>query len=344
MPTPSLDLLDGITVQTSASLERDGLIYSSTADKAYSRLMRMWNVTSYSQLQQLHACPRKYQLSMMKALLGEREIEQTVNVDFTFGHAVGAGVQSYLLDGDLVKASFNALMAWRAPFTERVTRKRKSLWEAVIAIEKFALWWKDTGMEADWEVAKLPSGKPAIELSFSLHGADGDHFKHYGHIDLVLKRRDANSYAVLELKTTGIGADEAMYANSNQATGYSLMLESVWKGIPDYTVLYSVYSTSKDEWVLMPFDKTMTQRAEWIKDLMLDHSAIKTYQEIGFYPKRGESCYSFMRRCEYFGECNMVPDAELPQLEAADEAEEVDAVIKLADVIAALKASKGRGE
>jgi hypothetical protein len=336
----SLDLLDGIEVQTSASLEKESLIYSSTADKAYSRLMKMVNVTSYSQLQLLHSCPRKYQLSMHKAMSNSRTIEQTVNVDFTFGHAVGAGVQSYLLDADIVKASFNAFMAWRAPFTERVQKKKKSLWEAIIAIEKFAHWWSESGLADDWELAALPSGKPAIELAFSLHSPDG--FKHYGHIDVVLKNKHNNSYAVLELKTTGIGADEAMYANSNQATGYSLMLETIWQGIPDYTVLYCVFSTSKGEWTLMPFDKTMTQRAEWIKDLMLDHSAISTYEELGFYPKRGESCYSFMRRCEFFGACNMVPDDELPRLEEDEEAEPVDATINLADVIASLKQAKER--
>ncbi len=269
-----------------------------------------------------------------------QQLEPVINVDFTFGHAVGAGVQSWLLDKDLTKASFNAFMAWRAPFEERVLRKKKSLWEAVIAIEKFAIWWNDSGLDDDWELATLPSGKPAIELAFSLHSPDG--FKHYGHIDIVLRSKHRESYAVLELKTTGIGADEAMYANSNQATGYSLMLETIWQGIPDYTVLYSVFSTAKGEWTLMPFDKTMTQRAEWIKDLMLDHSAISTYEELGFYPKRGESCYSFMRRCEFFGACNLVPDGKLPMLEREDEAESVDAVINLADVIASLKQAKER--
>jgi len=336
---PTLDLLDGVTIQTSAELDKQALIYSSTADKQYSRLMRLWNVTSYSQLQQLHSCPRKYQLSMYRAALGTRGINEVVNLHFTYGHAVGAGVQSFLMDGDINKAILNAFMAWRAPFTDRHQKAKKSLWEAVVAIENFAAWWSTSELGEDWEVARLPSGKLAVELAFSLRSADG--FRHYGHIDLVLHNTVTDRYAVLELKTTGMTPDDAQYANSNQATGYSLMLDAIWPGIPEYTVYYCVYSTSKSSWQIMPFDKTMLHRAEWIKDLLLDHSAIKTYQEIKFYPKRGESCMSFMRRCEFFGECNLIPDEPLPRIEEGDDdAEEVDAVIWLDDVINKLKAEK----
>ena len=83
----------------------------------------------------------------------------------------------------------------------------------------------------------------------------------------------------------------------------------------------------------MPFDKTSLVKAEYVKDLLLDHSAITTYEQIKFYPKRGESCYRFMRRCQYFGECNLVPDDPLPLLPADREAEEVDYVIDLQAVI-----------
>ena len=329
-------LLDGLIVQTSSELS----VYSNTADKKYDRLLRCWNVTSYSQRQTLHTCARKYQLIMHEAADPTPSLEQKVNLDFTFGHAVGAGVQSWLLTGDLEKATFNSLMAWRAPFDERLDKKRKSLWEAVLAVESFVQFWHDSGMGDEWELAYLPNGKPAIELAFSLHAPNG--FKDYGHIDVVLRNKRTGRYAVLELKTTGAGADEAQYANSDQATGYSLTLPSVWPGVQEYTVYYCVYETTKSKWVVMPFDKTIRDRAEWVKSLLLDHSAVKTYEEIGFYPKRGESCFTFGRRCQFFGTCNLVPDDPLPKLEADQEAEPVDAVISLADVIAELKAEKER--
>src|SRR5574343_241672 len=120
-----LDLLDGVEVQTSRNSELS--VYSSTADKKYNKLLMMSNVTSYSQRQVLHACPRKYQLSMHRA--GDRTPALdagSVNLDFTFGHAVGAGVQSYLLTRDLDKSLFNAFMAWRAPFADRKVKGSKS--------------------------------------------------------------------------------------------------------------------------------------------------------------------------------------------------------------------------
>ena len=78
------------------------------------------------------------------------------------------------------KAQLNGSLAWRAGFEDRKDKGKKSLWEAMIVIEKFAAW---EALE-DYELLKLPSGKPAIELSFSLHARDG--FKHYGHMDIGL--------------------------------------------------------------------------------------------------------------------------------------------------------------
>lgn len=291
--------------------------------------MRYQNVTSYSQLSLLHACPREYQLSMHRAMEeGAREIT-IPNLDFCFGHAVGAGAQNWLLTKDLDIAGFNACMSWRADLSDRKDKAKKSLWEALIAVDKFADWWAIIGDE--WDLLILPNGKPAIELAFSLHARNN--FKHYGHIDIVLTNKYTGRMAVLELKTTGMGLEEALYANSNQATGYSIMLDAIFPGITEYEVLYAVYLVRDREWHMMPFSKTALQKAEVIKDMLLDHSVLDTYETIGFYPKRGESCFRFNRRCKFFGECNLVPSDPLPKLEAEREAEAVDYVVDLEQVI-----------
>jgi hypothetical protein len=336
IPELAASLLGSIQLQTSAT-EAGTATYASTADKAYDNLLMYGNVTSYSQLQILHSCPRKYQLVMHRASKPFSRMEVLPNLDFCFGHAVGAGVQNWLLTKDIELAQFNASMAWRAPFTERWDKKKKSLWEAMLGIELFVEWWTNSGFAEEWELCILPSGKPAIELSFSLHARN--EFKHYGHIDIVLTNRYSGQVAVLELKTTGLGPEEALYANSSQATGYSVMLDAIFPGLNEYTVLYAVYSVKDREWSMMPFDKSLLARAEWIKDLLLDHSSLTTYEQIHFYPKRGESCYSFMRRCEFFGECNLTPDVgeTLPKLEENKEAEKVDFVIELDSIIEQLQ-------
>lgn len=321
-------LLGSETIQTTSDVT-----FQSTSDKAYDSLLKYWNVTSYSQLSMLHLCPREYQLAMQAANSPHgRNPFATVNLDFVFGHAVGAGAQNYLLTGDLAKAGFNATMAWRADFFDRWDKKKKSLWEALIALDIFAAWWPEAGEE--WELLILPNGKPAIELTFSLHARNG--FKHYGHIDIVLKNKYSGQVAVLELKTNGMGAEEALYANSSQGTGYAVMLDTIFPGLTEYTVLYAVYLVKERRWELMPFDKSIAVKAEWVKDLLLDHSTAGTYEQIKFYPKRGESCFRFNRRCQYFGECDMVDDAPLPTLPQEQEAEKADYVIDLDAVIETL--------
>lgn len=318
-------LIGSETIQTSSSLSTFG----ATADKDYDSLLKYWNVTSYSQLSLLHRCPREYRLAMERAVNSTRDPFALPNLDFVFGHAVGAGVQNYLLTGDLVTAGFNASMAWRAPFEERWDKKKKSLWEGLLALDIFAEWWKEAGEE--WELLILDNGKPGIELNFSLHARNS--FKHYGHIDIVLRNKITGILAVLEIKTNGLGAEEALYENSSQGVGYAVMLDAMFPGLTEYTVLYAVYLIKERRWVMMPFDKFTTAKAEYIKDLLLDHSTAAAYERIKFYPKRGESCFRFNKRCEFFGECNMVGDEDLPTLPAEREAERVDFVIDLEDVI-----------
>ena len=60
---------------------------------------------------------------------------------------------------------------------------------------------------------------------------------------------------------------------------------------------------------------------------------MQTYETIRFYPKRGESCYDFRTRCEFFGECDLVPSDKLPILAAELEAENPDYIISLDSVI-----------
>lgn len=328
LDSEALALLDGhsTTDQT----------YGLTSNKDYHKLVQYRNVTSYSQLLDLHACPRRFHLNKHAAAAGQVDLED--NVDFLFGHAVGAGVQSlWTLENpreNLHVALFNSYMAWNGPFDLRsITRKKKSIWEAGIAVEKFL----QVMLEQmdDWEIVKLqPSGRPAIELSFALDCNNG--YKHYGHIDVVLRNKRSGEVAVIELKTTGMNAaEEAMYANSSQALGYSVILDSLFPGISSYEVFHFIYSSTHREWTPMPFTKTVSHKTEWIRDTLLDHAMLDTYNRMGFYPKRGESCYDYFRRCKYFGTCNIVPDEQLEELPADADAEVVDYQLNLRDIIAA---------
>lgn len=310
-----------------------------TTDKDYRRIVSFDNCTSYSQTQDLHACPRRYQLIKAEAKTdaGADPVQQT-NLDFAFGHSVGAGVQTLIATGKLVAGLFAGFISWKADYFAdldelnagygRRTRKNKSLAYAQLAIEKFFA----QGLTKDWEIYLLPDGSPAVELAFCVDTQNG--FQHYGHIDLILRHLESKRIAVWELKTNGSNdIDEATYANSNQALGYGVVLDYIEPDLADYDVIYAVYSTSSMEWHILPFRKSLTQKAEWLADILLDHNNISTYRKMGFFPKRGESCRQYNRRCKFFGICDLTSHVSYVDLPIERQAENVNFLITKDDII-----------
>jgi hypothetical protein len=335
-------------------------ISAATADKAYRVLVASENATSYSKLAELHRCPRAYELQELEANSPIAQAAATArseepNLHFCFGHAVGAGIQTFAVTQNLVSAQFAAFLAWRAPWDAEQVDKRgqptgKSLAHALIAVEKFAIFWAQ--QLSDFEVVTLPpserfpNGKPATELSFAIDFENG--YKHFGHIDNVLKSKSTGRLAIWEGKTTGFEhVDEALYANSSQALSYSVVLDAIAAELSsvsgtDYEVLYIVYSSKSREFQLLPFGKSRAQRAEWLQDILLDQASISNYRKLEFFPKRGENCYnsSFRSRCRWFGNCTMknsslFPGVTLRRVEDVSEVESVDYTFTLSELLAA---------
>lgn len=315
------------------------LSFGETVNKDYQKLQAYLNVTSYSMTNELHRCPRKYQLIKARAASGGSGGN---NVDFAFGHSVGSGIQSWLSSNyDMDAAIFNGLMAWKLPFIAENPKTKKSIWEATIAVQKYAEFHRETLDE--WEVWQTPEvvgeggviipSKPAIELSISVDFENG--YKHYVHIDVILQNKRTGQLAVQENKTTSFrAADEALYANSNQALGYAAVVDMLSENT-SFEVFYCVYSSTQREWQLFPFTKFTALKAEWIADVRLDHAMVSTYHKLQFFPKRGESCFAFNRRCEFFGSCNLTNELpELALLPEGAEAERVDYSFKISELIA----------
>lgn len=302
---------------------------AETTNKNYRRIVACGNITSYSQLSTLHECPRAFQLMKADAISegasnGDSDATQT-NVDFAFGHSVGAGVQTLLATGNLTAALFAAFVSWKADyFADNTNEKRKtptkSIFLAQIAVESFHA----MQIADEWELYTFGDGTPGVEISFAVDMENG--YQHYGHIDLVLRNRRTGKLAIGEIKTTGFASvDEAVYANSSQALSYGVILDAIAPGQNDYEVFYFVYSATAKEWQVLPFTKSLTQKASWIQDILLDHSAIDTYRKLEFFPQRGESCINrYGRRCKYFGICSITGHArKLPDIDKGTYAEDV---------------------
>ena len=256
---------------------------------------------SYSGTLSLHSCPRYFELEKKMP-----KSQRTSNIHFAFGSALGDGQQVLLAGGTIEQAIWAAAKAWDVELLEIHLKAKKSFSHVVLALQLFQPICEQILQE--WKVATL-NGKSATELSFKL-SLLGE-FKYRGHVDVVLRNLVTGLLMVLELKTTGSVVHEAMYKNSGQAIGYSIILDAVATSLGDatlsnsFTILYLAYNSKSSEYTLLPFMKSKMQRATWIQSLMMDTKIIEMYEQAGHYPMYGESCYIFYSPCKYLGICEM---------------------------------------
>ena len=274
---------------------------------------------SYSFNETLYICPRRFELDKLAS-------RRSNNFDFAFGHAVGAGTQKMMeTGGDLTASIWEAFLFWDLELDDGSgAAKKKTFWFACAAVDSFSLLMN--GPLKDWEVAVF-NGKPAAELSFRVDLGDG--FGYFGHVDSALRNKTTGSLGVFEGKTTGLtNIDEAMWKNSNQSVGYSLILDTIAEqmGLPEgnrYDVFYPVYKCGSMSWELLSFAKTYLMRADFIKSLLMDKEIISMYIAHGKFPKRGSGCYNFFRRCQHFDVCDMSNKMLLPKDGTVDRSEGV---------------------
>jgi hypothetical protein len=307
----------------------------------YRKIVGSVNATSYSTLSTLHRCPRLFELQKIRASREEQKVSG--NINFAFGHSVGAGVQEFISTLDAEKAYFQSFLAWNIPFEVGDEKSKKSIFYSNLAVCKFIQYWNEQDYDSIYEICEFVNmrgeKKKAVELSFALDCGNG--YRHYGHIDLILKHKITGKLFVVELKTTGMRViDSAMYANSSQAIGYSIILDAIAPGNSEYFVTYLSYSSSNMAWSEMQFNKSLSQRAGWIQDLLLDHANISTYRRLNFFPMRGENCITYSRPCAEFGSCQLSNSRfginsinELREVSASQEAEEVDFIFNLENLL-----------
>jgi hypothetical protein len=193
-------------------------------------------------------------------------------------------------------------LGWHAPLMAEDVRRKKSFWSAVFAVQKFAAL-RIAGFLDDYEVLQY-NGKSATELDFCITLPDGFRFR--GSVDVVLVHKVNRTILILECKTTWQKeVNPTKYRNSSQGIGYSIVLDVIYPGLTEYDVLYLVYSSSTREFTPIKYPKSYSQRAIWIRELMMDVEMIKFCEEQELYPKNGESCMDFNKECEYINHCGM---------------------------------------
>lgn len=269
---------------------------------------------SHSARELLSSCPRLYQLNRLRTT--QRTIESLeTSITFSFGHVVGEGIQQVMCGKSEDEVIWAMFQMWHVDLLEEDTKRAKSFWLAVIAIQKF-IQLRSSGFLDEYDVM-MYQGVFACELSFRIQFPDG--FNYRGSVDCVLVHRQTSKILVLELKTTGFtSVNSATYKNSGQAIGYSIVLDHLVPDLSSYEVLYLVYKTKSFEFEPITFVKSYLQRALWLRELLLDIDTIKMYEEAEVYPMRGNACVRWGRDCEYIQTCGMSTQSLMSSGTAAD--------------------------
>ena len=266
---------------------------------------------SFSTLELLHSCERKFQLD--KLLANER---RETSEHLSFGQGFGAGIASYLIHKDPERALFDAWFAyWPIIETDKKNQARM-----VVALER-AFFELDSLLQ-DFDLVFF-EGRPACELSFRLD-IDPDYY-FVGYIDAVLQHKYTKQYTVFEVKTTGLLLLDLtpLYKHSGQALGYSITLDRiVGQELSSYGVLYFVAQMGKEQSDIkihrLSFPKTLLDRLNWFIVLGLDVKHLKEMEQLQIYPRRGGSCLKYNKPCIQFGTCHLHsldrPKAEEPDL------------------------------
>lgn len=286
----------------------DGQAKRNSKQDRYLSLMRGINILSYSTFDALHRCERKFKRNKINLAINKdtpRVVFEQTNIDFAFGRAIESGVHATLLGKSKPEIFWDMFKAWDIPLWQVHPRNYpKTFIDSLIAIDKFKFLQGE--LFGGWEIAYF-DGKPAIEVSMCIDMGNG--FYYVGHADVILYNPMERRYRVLEIKTTGAKyVHAAMYQNSDQAIGYSIMLDNIAKDMEEsatFEVFYLVFCTSLDKWEKFDFSKSRSQRAGWINTILLDIQRINTYKSVNYWPKRGRSCFDYSKPCPHFGVCDL---------------------------------------
>lgn len=257
-------------------------------------------------IQVLNTCERKFQLDRMLMPATYFDNDGESSPVLIRGTAFGAGVQDYLLHGDMEHACF---VCWMEYYPEVYDEQKKIyLWRT---INNLRCAQDELDKIRQRYTVAVFDGKPAAELSFRLD--IDDKWYYVGYIDLVLFDKLLNIYVVLEIKTTAYKLIDLqpMYKNSGQALGYSIIIDKiVGERQSKYGVLYFVCRDQQGanfvpDIYTFPFTKTLLDRLRWFYTIGLDVQRLNTMLDNELFPMRGNSCVHFNRVCPHYGTCTL---------------------------------------
>lgn len=255
----------------------------------------------------LHACERRFQLDRMLINATVQAATSRGTPETVRGTAYGAGVQSYLIHGNMDRAIYDCWLAY-TPMLEDppktfLSRTLNNLKQSQPVLD---------GIRKLYRIATFHD-EPAVELSFRLNITENKWY-YVGYIDAVLQEIATGVYVVFECKTTAAHYRDLtpLYRYSGQALGYSIILDQIaGQDLGSFATDYLVCRDLKapnfvPEVQLMHFKWTLLDRLKWFFTLQMDVDKLEVMHTTELFPLRKNGCLRYGKVCPHFGFCHML--------------------------------------
>lgn len=266
---------------------------------------------SDSSIKRLHSCPRKLELNKFYE---HARVDRDESISSGGGTSIHAAWQELLVSGNMERALFvlQEKFPWQYQNSPNDVRSIYALYTTFLAMldhkctENYELVWVNVG----------GTTIPAVEVPFRIKFKNVSLFPdrdvpiyYIGYIDALLRDKETKLVETFDVKSTRIATSDytPLYAKADQCLPYGYVLERVLgRSADNFNVNYLVAYVD----IMQPqiyhyaFTKTRADIQEWCMKMALDITHIQTYAQSMFFPKRGESCYSYNRKCIYFDVCD----------------------------------------
>lgn len=263
---------------------------------------------SYSGLNSLHGCARKWELNK----LYQHPARKFESIAISAGHVLHAAGQDYMIYGDVDRALW--LLATQYPHRFVWESEDDRSWEACMST-LIAMTEHEALRNLKLAEIKCPDGviRQAIEVPFELvfDGVvlpDGRGVSFIGYIDAIMQSKLTGIYRTLDIKTHRAYMRDrtAAYKFDSQQLPYGLALEHLLgHEIEAFEVLYlDCFVDLLDPRVVeYKFTKTPTDVDEWLMNKVLQLRTLIQYMKMGIFPRTDGGCIAYNKPCKYLDVC-----------------------------------------
>ena len=229
------------------------------------------------------------------------------------GNALHEGYQTWLLTKDKEQAAFDFMLKYPYKYEKSINdyRSLEACYSTLLAL-------MESQVLAQYELAYIEiDGKPqpCIEVPFQINIADFSlsddedvPVTYIGFMDLILYDNFNDVYIVVDIKTTRLTTDDMtpIYRFDEQCIPYAIVLERLLgRELNGLTVKYLSAYIDILEPKIRPyeFQKSQEDIHDWMRGFVIDLQMIKTFYQLGWFPRNSGACWAWNKCCQFYNEC-----------------------------------------